>query len=242
MNLFNCNKKDGCLKMKFYIINGSNRKKSNTYKLLKKSLEGIKDQVNKELPGENVNLNFINLYNLNFTGCKSCFACKRLKNPKKYGTCPIKDDLKPILEDMRDCDGVILGSPIYLVSVSGEMRSFYERFIFPSFRYSKNGDSIAPKKMPIAVIYNMNVDEDFALMNYQFIFDNFESFIELVYTKPYSLKVYNTYQFKDYSQYYMEMFDEVEKAKYRDEHFPVDLENAYDLGVKVASDAIKKFK
>jgi multimeric flavodoxin WrbA len=225
--------------MKFYAISGSNRKKSNTVKLLRKSLDGIKDTVNSELPEENVELELVNLYKINFTGCKSCFACKRL-GKKNYGLCPIKDDLKPILEGLRDCDGVILGTPIYFADVSGEMRSFFERFIFPSFRYSKNADSIAPKKMPTAVIYNMNISENIGNI-YDYVYTNFESYIEIVYSKPYSLKVYNTYQFKDYSQYFMEMFDEAEKAKYRDEHFSIDLENAYNIGVKVARDAIKQF-
>lgn len=45
-----------------------------------------------------------------------------------------------------------------------------------------------------------------------------------------TLYVCNTYQFNDYSRYAMTVFKEADKRKYRDEHFPQDLENAYKLG------------
>ena len=53
------------------------------------------------------------------------------------------------------------------------------------------------------------------------------------------LYVCNTYQFKDYSRYDFNLFDEEIKRKYRDEHFDIDLKNAYDLGVSLARKAIE---
>ena len=43
----------------------------------------------------------------------------------------------------------------------------------------------------------------------------------------------NTYQFSDYSRYAMTVFKEEEKRKYRDEHFPLDLKKAYELGKRL---------
>ena len=48
-----------------------------------------------------------------------------------------------------------------------------------------------------------------------------------------SLFVCNTYQFKDYFKYDINLFKEEDKAKYRDEHFNIDLENAYNLGKRL---------
>ena len=62
--------------MKILAINGSPRKNSNTATLLKKALEGAAAQ------GAETEL--IHLYDLNFKGCISCFACK-LKDGKSYG-------------------------------------------------------------------------------------------------------------------------------------------------------------
>ena len=51
------------------------------------------------------------IYNIDFKGCKSCFACK-LKNSKTNGVCALKDDLRPVLERCRQADVIVLGSII----------------------------------------------------------------------------------------------------------------------------------
>ena len=43
----------------------------------------------------------------------------------------------------------------------------------------------------------------------------------------------DTYQFIDYSKYDIDLFDEKEKAQVRDKQFPIDLQNAYDLGKRL---------
>ena len=45
-----------------------------------------------------------------------------------------------------------------------------------------------------------------------------------------TLMVCNTYQFNDYSKYAANLFSEEEKARHRRDHFPLDLQRAYDLG------------
>lgn len=54
--------------MKVVFINGSPRKGWNTDLLLKEALKGA-ESVGAETE-------YINLYDLKYTGCKSCFACK----------------------------------------------------------------------------------------------------------------------------------------------------------------------
>ena len=56
---------------------------------------------------------------------------------------------------------------------------------------------------------------------------------------PHSLKVYDTYQFTDYSKYENYAFDPELKAKRKEIHFPIDLKDAYGLGVKIAQDSLK---
>jgi multimeric flavodoxin WrbA len=114
--------------MKVIAFNGSPRKKWNTTTLLEKALEGAASQ------GAEAKL--IHLYDLDFKGCKSCFGCK-IKSGRSYGQCAIKDDLTPILEEVEKTDVLILGSPIYFWAVSGEMKSFMERLMFPYYRYAK---------------------------------------------------------------------------------------------------------
>jgi hypothetical protein len=47
----------------------------------------------------------------------------------------------------------------------------------------------------------------------------------------------DTYQYKDYSRMDGNLFKEEAKAKHRDEQFPIDLQNAYDLGVRLVNKA-----
>lgn len=78
------------IRHEFYAINGSQRKKGNTAEVLKKALEGV----HSLLPAAGTEL--VHLYDLDFTGCRSCFACKR-KGGASYGRCAVRDGLPPLL-------------------------------------------------------------------------------------------------------------------------------------------------
>lgn len=213
--------------MKFFAINGSPRPKCNTAQLLDKALEGVLDV----FPDAHVER--INLYDFPFHGCKSCFACKRI-NGKHYGRCVQNDDLKPILDEIVQADGIILGSPIYLSDVTGNMRCFLERFVFPFVAYSKT-EVVEHKRMPLAYIYTMNASEEISYqIGYHDLHDRFEMDLGGVFSKPEHLYVYETYQFKNYSKYVSDAFDEKERKEIRKNQFPKDLESAFELGKKIA--------
>ena len=81
--------------MKIYAVNGSPRKNHNTAILLQQALAGAK----KACPDKEIQTEILHLYDLQYTGCRSCFACKRLGSPS-YGSCAVKDDLKPVLQKL----------------------------------------------------------------------------------------------------------------------------------------------
>lgn len=218
--------------MKFFAINGSPRKTCNTAKLLDKSLDGIKSILSE------AEVKRIDLYDIPFNGCKSCFACKKI-NGRHYGRCVYNDDFKPILNEIVQSDGIILGSPVYFGDLTGNMRCFLERFMFPFFAYSKT-ETVEHKRMPLACIYTMNVSKESALeMNYHNKFGAYESNLEMIFTKPEHLYVYETYQFRDYSRYVSDMFDERERRHIRDTQFPKDLKSAFEIGKNIANKVIK---
>lgn len=216
--------------MKFFAVNGSPRPNCNTAQLLDKALEGVMD-VFPDASAER-----INLYDFPFHGCRSCFACKVIGG-KHYGRCVQKDDLKPILDEMSQADGIILGSPIYFSDVTGNMRCFLERLMFPFVAYSKT-ETVEHKRMPVACIYTMNASEDISYqIGYHDLHDHFERALDMVFKKPKHLYVYETYQFRDYSRYVSDAFDENERREIRKNRFPKDLENAFELGRKIAIQA-----
>ena len=89
--------------MKFIAVNGSPRKKGNTAVLLQNVLRGAEEKGAKT--------EFINLFDFNFKGCISCFACKR-KGSQCNGICAVKDDLTGVIENILSSDYLLLGSPI----------------------------------------------------------------------------------------------------------------------------------
>ena len=213
--------------MKVYAINGSPRKNNNTATLLKKALDGVKAST------PNAETEIINLYDLKYTGCKSCFACK-LIDGKSYGKCAVRDDLYEVFEKLSKADGIIFGSPVYFGDITGQLRSFLERLLFPYLVYDNNYTSIAPKKMATAFIYTMNVPEErMKEFGYLQTFNAPESYVERIFTKPLVMYSNDTYQFSDYSKYKVECFSEELKKKHKEEQFPIDLENAFAIGKKL---------
>jgi len=210
--------------MKIVAINGSPRKNANTATLLKKALEGATKQ------GAQTEL--IHLYDLNYQGCVSCFACK-LKNGKSYGKCAHKDELKHLLEKLRGVDAIILGSPIYFGNITGMMRSFIERLAFQYTVYDVHYSSLFPRKIPIGFIYTMNLDEKrMQEWGYVEALRGIENRLGSIFGSSEALYVTDTYQFKDYSKYEVTAFSEPLKAKRRKEVFPIDCEKAFDMGVR----------
>ena len=113
--------------MKALFINGSPRKTWTTAQMLEKAMEGA------ENAGAEVEM--IHLYEDEFKGCVSCFACK-VKNSKTNGLCAYKDALTPILKKAQAADIIVIGSPIYFSHPTGPVRSFMERLMFPVLTYN----------------------------------------------------------------------------------------------------------
>ena len=208
-------------------FNGSPRKTWNTATLLQKALAGAASQ------GAETEL--IHLYDLQYTGCKSCFGCKT-KGGTSYGRCASRDDLTPILARIETADALLLGSPIYYGTVSGEMKSFLERLVFPYWTYTDPPQSLFPRRIPAGLIYTMNVTEDLAKdFGYGTHFAVNERVCRVVFGAAESLLSCDTYQFEDYSTVVATRFDPERKAKQRREVFPRDFEQAYAMGVRFAT-------
>lgn len=213
---------------KIYAINGSPRSSGNTAEILYSALRGA--------AAHGASTAFIDLGNLNFSGCKSCFACKRKDSPCR-GRCVLQDDLSGILDEIFEADAVIMGSPIYFGSESGLYRNALERIFFAPFQYTNPPSTLAKKKVDFAFVYTMNVTP--GLMDeYQYAqhLEKAHEFPVLVYNSapPEVLYVCDTFQFSDYDLYESGMFDAEAKKEARQKLFPQDLRRAYELGKKLA--------
>jgi multimeric flavodoxin WrbA len=89
--------------MRAIAVNGSPKKNWNTASLLEHALAGAaKDGSETKL---------VHLYDLDFKGCISCFACKKIGG-KSYGRCAVSDGLTPLLKKALEADVLILGTPV----------------------------------------------------------------------------------------------------------------------------------
>jgi len=212
--------------MNIYAVNSSPRKKWNTATLLQHALDGA-----AAAGGSDVHTEMIHLYDYVYTGCKSCFLCKQLDG-KSYGKCGVKDEITPVLEKLSQADAIIFGSPIYFGDVTGMLRSFEERFLFPFLVYSEGFPSLAPKNIRTGFIYTMNVSTDVMdVWGYPPRLKTMEDFVGRTFGKePQVLYANNTCQFSDYSKYKCDIFSPEEKARYREEHFPEDCRKAAEMG------------
>jgi len=209
--------------MKIIAINGSPRKKWNTHILLEKCLEGAKEI--------GADTEMIDLYDIQFKGCTSCFKCK-LKG-KTVSKCAIKDNLMPVLQRICECDALVLGSPIYFNNVTGKMRSFMERLLFPYTSYEGKPSTFG-KKINTAFIYTMNAPAfSLPLIGYTKLFNYNKKLMKRIFGNCISLASTATYQFDDYNKYAMTLFDGQKRLKRRNTVFVKDCAKAFDLGKKL---------
>lgn len=210
--------------MKAIAINGSPRKKWNTATLLEHALDGARTA------GADTEL--VHLYDLAYTGCISCFACKKIGG-KSYGRCAVKDGITEVLERVAEADVLILGSPVYFYTETGEMRSFLERLFFPNLTYTPGYAPIFPGRLQTALVYTMNVAEIDAPATLSVT----KGVMDRVFGNCEMLLSTDTYQFEDYSKYLSTVWDAQAKAKRREEVFPQDCARAQDMGARLAAQA-----
>ena len=214
---------------KVIVLNASPRKNFNTAKLLVEAQKGA------EAAGASVE--YINLVDINYKGCMSCFACKR-KGSTTNGLCAFKDDLRPVLEKILQADAVIIGSPIYYSYPTGMFRNLIERMLFAAGTYLKDGNGgwkrMLKRTIPVGLIFTMNCPGEMALQfNYPTILSANEAYLSMIFGQCETLYSYDTYQFSDYSQYDCDVFDESHKKQVRETQFPKDMEKAFDMGKRL---------
>lgn len=106
--------------MKVIGIAGSLRPKSNTLQYVETAMEVFRKA--------GMETNLISLRGKEIKPCNGCYDCV------KKGYCTIKgDDFDQILDEMRQGEGLILGSPVYLSSVVPQMMALLARATFVAY-------------------------------------------------------------------------------------------------------------
>ena len=209
--------------MKTIIINASPRKNWNTAQLLKSAQKGA------ESAGSETE--YIDLYDLKFTGCRSCLACKR-KGAERC-KCYWKDDLSPLIDKITQAQSLIIGSPIYFGEPTAQFRALLERLLFVMLSYD-NYSTYFTSKVNVGLIYTMNASGAYVETLIKPMAKNMEGLFRFLNGTVKTYLSCNTTQVADYSKYSMAGFDVEKKKETREKQFPIDLEEAYKMGRELA--------
>ncbi|MEN6329034.1 MAG: NAD(P)H-dependent oxidoreductase [Methanobacteriaceae archaeon] len=104
--------------MKILAIIGSPRK-GNSYKLTRLIEERLKNK-------GPIDFEYLFLKNTNLATCIGCHQCIK----KGENSCPLSDDRDFILTRMKEADGVIFVSPVYMFTITALMKNFVDHLAF----------------------------------------------------------------------------------------------------------------
>ncbi|MDR1069523.1 MAG: flavodoxin family protein [Gracilibacteraceae bacterium] len=208
--------------MKVLAICGAANKNRNTAAMLGSAFDGAMSAVGAA--GE-----FVYLYDLNYKGCIGCHSCKLL-DERKFARCAVRDGLTPVLEKAIAADVLLIGSPIYFSDITGETRSFLERYLFPGITYNKDHSPTYPTRTKVGWVFTMNAPGEF----YKDFFNGLVTMTSRIIGDSEYVTAYQTQQFEDYSKYAATMFDVPMVKKRHIEQFPKDCEAAFNMGKRLA--------
>ena len=102
--------------MKVILINGSPNAKGCTYTAL--------EEVSKTLKSEGIETEIIHVGHKDIRGCIGCRQCKT------KGKCVFNDIVHDMAPKLKQCDGIVIGSPVYFASANGTLVSFIDRLFY----------------------------------------------------------------------------------------------------------------
>lgn len=102
--------------MKVLMINGSPKAKGNTYVAL--------HEMEKVFAREGIETEILHIGNKDIRGCISCGQCA------KNGKCVFDDAVNEAAKKFEECDGLVVGSPVYYASANATLVAFLTRLFY----------------------------------------------------------------------------------------------------------------
>ena len=160
-----------------------------------------------------------------YTGCISCFGCKK---EKSKGHCVCRDGLTPVLDAIREADGLIIGSPNYLSELTASFRALYERLIFQNLTYNRENPCCNERPIPVLLVMTSNAPDTMylnLLSGYQQTLSRFVGPTEVLVSG-------DTLQLSDYSKtdWKWTLFDPAAKKQRHETVFPEEMKKAFAMG------------
>ena len=209
--------------MKTIILNGSPRKNWNTALMLKEAQKGAESA--------GAETEYIDLYDLTYTGCRSCMACKRKGGERCK--CFWKDDLSPVINRIFAADALIIGSPIYLGDITSQVHGLIERLHFCALSYDDYSNYFTGK-VNVGIILTMNAPKTVYNLGYRKKAKEVAQSFKALNGEVEIYACCDTLQVNDYNKFNMGSFNEVHKKEMREKQFPMDLKKAFQMGARLS--------
>ena len=133
--------------MRILAFNGSPRRQGNTSTIIRSMLEGARSR--------GVETTEVRLHDIGMNGCVGCLSCR--DNP---GFCKQRDPLSEYLEAIKTSDGVVVGCPIYMYRIAGQMKLFVDR-VYSLYANRPEGgyDSMVPPGKTYALVISQGAPD-----------------------------------------------------------------------------------
>ncbi len=102
--------------MKVMMVNGSAHAKGNTFLAL--------EEMRKVFEQDGIDVEMVHVGNKPVRGCIGCFSCV------SKGKCVFDDVVNETAKLFEECDGLVVGSPVYYASANGTLVSYLDRLFF----------------------------------------------------------------------------------------------------------------
>lgn len=102
--------------MKVLMVNGSPRPEGNTYAALQ--------EMEKIFREEGIETEVLNIGSKDIRGCIACGSCA------KNGKCVFDDMVNEAAPKFAECDGLVVGSPVYYASANATLIAFLDRLFY----------------------------------------------------------------------------------------------------------------
>ena len=102
--------------MKVLMVNGSTRPEGNTYAALQ--------EMEKIFREEGIETEILNIGSKDIRGCIACGSCA------KNGKCVFDDMVNEAAPKFAECDGLVVGSPVYYASANATLIAFLDRLFY----------------------------------------------------------------------------------------------------------------
>ncbi len=143
------------------ILEGSPRRKGNSTALANQAAAGAREM--------GAQVENIYLHGLKIAHCNGCDACV------KTGICSIKDDMQTLYPKLSNADALILASPIYWYTYSGQLKTCIDRMYA---LWNGNHDAFKGKPMGFILTYGDTDENTSGAINAIKTFESMFNFLE----------------------------------------------------------------